>query len=90
METTVVNGVPQGPTATITVGASPFTWQNPESVRVLVMMGALGAVTLTQISADGVTFVDAGLGCGHYHLNPGWKIKTTYIAVPPTMSYTPA
>lgn len=88
METTVVNGVPRGSTASITVTGSPFTWTNPESVRVVVMMSG-GTLTTISLSPDGSIFSDVGLGCGHYALNPGWAIKVVYVIVPPTMSYTP-
>ena len=88
METVVVNGVAYGPTATITVGASPFSWTNPESVRVIVMLTG-GTLSLVQLASpvDG-TLVDVGMSCGHYTLNPGWRIRVTYI-VAPTMTYTP-
>lgn len=87
METVIVNGVPQGPVASISVGASPFSWTNPESVRVIVMISG-GTLGLIQLSPDGTTFADVGTLCGMYPLNPGWRLKVTY-SLAPTMTYTP-
>lgn len=87
METVVINGVPQGPVASISVGASPFSWANSESVRVIVMISG-GTLSLVQLSPDGSTLIDVGMSCGMYHLNPGWRIRVTYLLAP-TMTYTP-
>jgi hypothetical protein len=87
VETVKVNGVPYGAIATISVGASPFTWTNPESVPVMVYV-SVGTVTDISVIPDGVTVLATGLLGGQYHLNPGQAIKVTY-AVAPTMKYLP-
>lgn len=87
METVTINGTPYGAIATITVGASPFTWANPESVPVMVYV-SLGTVTDISVVPDGITSLATGLLGGQYHLNPGQSIKVTYV-VAPTMKYLP-
>lgn len=88
METVTVNGRAYGPVSTISVGASPFTFTNPESVPVMVFV-SVGTVTdISYVHQDAVTTIAAGLLGGSFHLNPGCGVKVTY-AVAPTMKYTP-
>jgi len=89
METTIVNGMCYGPVVTISVGASPFTWINPEQVPVNVLFSGNAASTL-QITTDGVTFNDSGMSSGIVRLNAGQGFKVTYPgANSPTIKYTP-
>jgi hypothetical protein len=89
MQVRNVDGVCYGPVQSITIGGSPFTWTNPEACPVMVSVTG-GTLTSVQLSPDaGVTFMDMGLTCGHYLLNPGWQIKVTYVVIPGTMQYTP-
>jgi hypothetical protein len=89
MQVRTVDGVCYGPVQSISVGASPFTWVNPEACPVLVSVTG-GTLSVVQLSPDvGVTWMDVGLTCGQYRLNPGWQIKVTYLVIPGTMAYTP-
>ena len=88
METTVVNGVAWGALATISVGGSPFTWANPESVPVQVFISG-GTVTTIEAAVDiALTFVTVGLLGGAFHVKPGGQLRVTYVLAP-TMKYTP-
>ena len=88
METAVINGMARGPVATITVGASPFTWGNPESVPVMVFISA-GTVTGIEFSPDnGANLMLTGLLGGAFRLNPWDTLRVTYVLAP-TMKYTP-
>lgn len=89
MQVRTVDGVCYGSVQPITVTGSPFTWVNPEACPVLVSITG-GTINATQLSPDGgVTWMDVGLSCGQYRLNPGWQIKVTYLIIPGTMAYTP-
>jgi len=88
METVTINGRSYGPVTTISIGASPFTFTNPESVSVIVFISAGTVTDITFVHQDAVTTIAGGLLGGQYHLNPGCGIKVTY-AVAPTMKYTP-
>jgi hypothetical protein len=87
METVQVNGMAYGQVVDITVTGSPFTFANPENVRVQVAVSA-GTVTTIAHSCDGITFNTVGLLGGTYLLNPGQSLKVTY-AIAPTMKYWP-
>ena len=87
METVTVNGVNYGPIATISVGASPFSWTNPESVPVEVAVSG-GTVTGIEASNDQLTWMTLGLLGGMFRLKPRSWIRVTYILAP-TMLYTP-
>lgn len=87
METTVVNGVPQGAITAISPSGSPFSWQNPEQVSVIVLI-SLGTVTLVQFSPDGASWYDVGLLAGMFHVNPRQWLKVSYLLAP-TMYYLP-
>lgn len=86
--TTVISGyMPTGKMTDISVGASPFTWVNPESVPVTVYIS--GTVSLMQVNRDGAGFIDCGLLGGNQPLNPGDSIKIAYI-IAPSMKYYPS
>lgn len=87
IQTRTVNGANYGPVTAISPGGSPFTWQNPESVPVLVVI-SVGTVTLLEYSIDNSTWLTLGLIAGAFKLNPGQWIKVTYV-VAPTMNYVP-
>lgn len=88
METVLINGVAWGALASISVGNSPFTWTNPESVPVQVFVSA-GTVTTIEVANDlAQTFVTVGLLGGAYDVKPGAQIRVTYVLAP-TMKYTP-
>lgn len=87
MDTVVVNGCAQGGIATVSVGASPFTFVNPESVRVVVCISG-GTVTTISMSPDGINFMALGLLGGQFILNPGHSLQVVYILAP-TIKYTP-
>jgi len=65
----------------ITVGDSPFTYQNRDCVSEMVIVQA-GTVSSIMISRDGVTFYDTGLVSGFFRLEPGDYIKVTYTEAP--------
>lgn len=83
-----VNGSCFSDILTITPTGSPFTFTNDEPVRILVLVAG-GTISLNlNMSADGgVNWQDLGLLGGQFILNPGWKIKITYLLAP-TMKYT--
>jgi hypothetical protein len=72
--------------ATITVGGSPFTYQNldpyPEYVTV-----AGGTVSAIAVSRDGATFDSFGLASGQFYLLRGDYIKVTYTGLPTMAKY---
>ena len=77
-----------GPNISVSVGASPFSWTNDQSVPVLVFLGGT-LPTANEASPDGgVTFLPCTLGNGPFWLNPGWLIRITYVVIAPTMQYT--
>lgn len=71
----------------ITVGASPFVYQNLNGAPVTVLI-AVGTVSAIDISRDGTIFMQAGLVAGQFRLSPNDKIRITY-AVAPTMNLVP-
>lgn len=75
-----------GPVTDITVGGSPFTWVNPETMRVAVYVTG-GTLSLMEVSADGSSWLTCGLATSPHFLNPGWSIKVSYLLAP-TMKYT--
>jgi len=81
------NGANYGPAVTISVGASPFTFTNPETVPINVMVSG-GTVTAISLAPDGVNFTAIGLLGGQFHLNPGQSLQATY-ALAPNMVYLP-
>lgn len=87
VQTITVNGCNYGPTITVSVGASPFTFNNPENVPIWVVVSG-GTVTDVSMAPDLLSFLSLGLLGGGFHLNPRHSIKVTYILAP-TMSYWP-
>lgn len=85
MEVSVKDTVVYSTVQSITVGGSPFTWTNPEAVRVAVIV-SVGTVTAIDCNHDGLGFITMGLLGGWFPLNPGSQIKVTY-ALAPTMKY---
>lgn len=75
-----------GPSA-ITVGGSPFTYQNPLNRPVSVMVSG-GTVTTISISRDGTNFFLVGLLAGMFHLSAGDYLRVVYILAP-TMTLIP-
>lgn len=71
----------------ITVGASPFVYQNSGSTPadVIVQGGTVSAVELTR---DNVTFYSTGVVGGVFNLSPGDRLRVTYT-VAPTMTLIP-
>lgn len=88
MEIVGGNSWTSGPVATISVGASPFSWTNPENCPVQLMISG-GTVTVIEYApSSGATFMTLGLLGGAFRLNPGDKARVTYVLAP-TMVYTP-
>ena len=71
----------------ITVGASPFTFQNTtgRSIDVIVSGGAVSAIAF---SRDNVTFYGVGLTSGVFWLSPNDRLRVTYT-VAPTLTLVP-
>lgn len=68
------------PLVAITVGASPFTFQNTHTFDEDVIV--LGP-SVTKIEfGRGVVFRDVGLLQGMYHLSPGDFLRVTYTVLP--------
>lgn len=63
----------------VTVGASPFTYQSPRRSIVLVVGGTM---TATTFSRDGTTFYGIGTGTRFVILGPGDYLRLTYSAAP--------
>ena len=68
---------------TVTVGASPFSWQNTTQYDVMVYLS--GGDPTVEISADGTTFYDLGT-LRQIRVPQGWYIRITYTTAP-TMFY---
>jgi hypothetical protein len=83
----ITNGVSYGPVISVTPGASPFVWQNPENVPVNVMISQ-GTVTAIELSVDNIAWFNVGALGGQFHLNPGHVLRVTYVLVP-TINYLP-
>jgi len=86
-ETVSSGGMYFGPIMSVSPGASPFTWQNPENVRVQMFV-SLGTVTTIEFSPDNVTYINCGLVAGTLILNPRQYLRITYV-VAPTLNYIP-
>lgn len=96
LQTTGSGGAYYGPITAITVGASPFGWENPENVPVQVFVSA-GTVTLIEfcIEDDNGNWVcvPSGMIGGALILNPDQAVRVTYTLglgmLPPVMNYVP-
>lgn len=68
------------PTA-ITVGASPFTYQNVSAFdQSIIVIG--GTVTAISFSRDNVTFYPLGVLVGMFYLSKGDYLRVQYTGVP--------
>lgn len=74
-----------GSALAITVGPSPFGYQNPFPGNVVV---SGGTVSLIEISRGAFGFVSAGVLGGTFFLSPADVLRVTY-AVAPTMTWLP-
>jgi len=92
---TVVSGLPtwQSPTnyttlpSAITVGASPFVFQNTSGYDADVLTTG-GTVSLIEFSRDGTTYYAAGSISGSQHLSPLDRVRVTWT-VAPVMTFIP-
>jgi hypothetical protein len=75
------------PVTTISIGASPFTWQNTSAYNVKVLING-GILTSVGISRDNVNYYFAGTGT-YMELSPGWYVKVAYTLIPGTMVAIP-
>ena len=83
-ETGVVYTAPVPSTAAvqpIAVGASPFTYQNSQDAAIVVIVSG-GTVTTIQFSRDGTNWYTVGLLAGQFWLNPGDRLRVTYVVAP--------
>lgn len=71
----------------ITVGGSPFTYQNTSGLCGCVIISG-GTVTTISWSRDGAIFFLVGLLAGQFHLSPGDFLRVVYILAP-TMTFFP-
>ncbi len=74
----------QGPPVPLSVGPSPYVYQNVTSLLQLVQVSG-GAVALIEIDA-GAGFLPAIGVAGLFTLFPSQQIRVTYVAVAPTMT----
>lgn len=72
---------------TISVGASPFTYQNTNNYSVDVIISG-GAVSLIEFSRDGTNWYNVGFTSGIVRLSPGDRVRVTYTTAP-TMVVVP-
>jgi len=75
------------PVASITVGASPFVYQNTDPYPEDIIISG-GTVSSIAWSRDGSTYYNLGLTSGRFHLEPGEYLQVTYTAAP-TMTKVP-
>ncbi len=71
----------QNPERTITVGASPFTYQNTNNYTVDIIISG-GSVSLIEFSRDGTNWYDVGFTSGIVRLSPGDSVRVTYTSAP--------
>lgn len=69
----------------VTVGASPFTFQNTVPGNMTVTGGT---VSVIEISRDGTNYFSSGLLGGQFFLCPGDFVRVTYV-VAPTLTWFP-
>ena len=65
----------------ITVGSSPYTYVNADLTPVSVLISG-GTVTTIAFSRDNTNYLTIGLLGGMYLLNPGDRIRITYVLAP--------
>jgi len=73
--------------APVAPSGSPFTYINT-SARAQSVIVSGGTVSLIEYSRDGVTFTVVGVLAGLVYLNPGDRIRVTYVTAP-TITATP-
>lgn len=71
----------KNPEQTISVGASPFVYQNTNNYSVDVIISG-GSVSLIEFSRDGTSWYDVGFTSGIVRLSPGDRIRVTYTNAP--------
>jgi hypothetical protein len=76
-----------GPRMSLTIGSSPFAFQNDTATRVMILLNG-GTVSLLEFSRDNVTYDAVGtlLG-GDFMLNPGDWMRITYTIAPTGIYY---
>lgn len=82
----IFRGQPTGPAASVTVGASPFSYTATQGGSVIVNGGS---TTQIAISRDGSNFFITGLTAGMFPLSQGDIIRITYPVAPPTVTALP-
>jgi len=75
------------PPVPLTVGTSPYTYQNTSEYAADVLISG-GGVMKVEFSRGGVTFYDTGSYYGMFQLSPYDMIRVTY-QVAPTMTVIP-
>lgn len=76
-----------GPRMALTIGPSPFTFQNDTATRVMILLNG-GTVSLLEFSRDNVTYDAVGtLLSGDFMLNPGDWMRITYTLAPTGIYY---
>lgn len=71
----------QNPPAGVAVGASPFTYQNPNLYSEDLAV-SVGTVTGMDFSRDGATWFATGVIAGVVRLSPSDRLKITYTLAP--------
>lgn len=75
-----------GDRITITPTGSPFVYRNGSTQRQEVVISG-GTITIIDISRDGVVFDSLGLLAGAVLLNPGDRVRITYVLAPSISAY---
>ena len=74
--------------SSISVGSSPFNYQNASSTYDESVIVKGGTVSKIEFSRDNSTFYDVGVTAGMFTLNPADSLKVSY-SVAPTMTSIP-
>jgi len=72
----------------LTVGSSPYEYQNPGPNPVAVIVQG-GDPSLLEFSRDGNTYYDLGVTAGMVYLAPSDRVRVTYGSNAPTMTVVP-
>jgi hypothetical protein len=76
-----------GPRTTLTIGSSPFAFQNDTTTKIMVLLNG-GTVSLLEFSRDNSTWDPVGtLLSGDFFLNPGDWMRITYTIAPTGIFY---
>lgn len=67
--------------STVTVGASPFVWQNTSGSPITLVLSG-GNVSLIEMSRDNSTYYGIGLIAGAIRVAAGDYIRVTYLVAP--------